>query len=123
MRKYISVVVVFVMFLIGCDRDRGLSGLLTDMDRRIAALEKLCTQLNTNIEALRVIVESEQTGDYITNISPIMEGGQQIGYTITFAQHGSITIYNGHDGKDGTNGIDGTNGKDGQDGVSPVVGG
>lgn len=69
---------------------------------RIEKLETLCNQVNTNIESLQTTIISLQNNDYVTNIAPIMEGSKQIGYTITFAKHGAITIYNGQDGKDGS---------------------
>ncbi len=110
MKKYLFVYALALCTLVGCKDNSGLYSLLNDYDFRIAELEQICNKLNTNIEALQVIVEAQQTGDYITGITPIMESGVEIGYTITFAKHEPITIYhgkNGADGKDGQNGQDG----------------
>ena len=41
------------------------------------------------------------TNDYITGVTPVMEGGVEIGYTITFLKSQPITIYNGQKGQDG----------------------
>ena len=92
---------------------------LNSLENRVAALEQLCRQMNTNITSLQTVVEALQNNDYVTNIAPITEDGKVIGYTITFSKSGAVTIYHGKDGKDGTNG---TNGKDGQDGYTPVIG-
>ena len=51
-----------------------------------------------------------------------MEGNKEIGYTITFAKSGSITIYHGKDGENGKDGANGADGKDGQDGKDGVDG-
>ena len=89
---------------------------IRDHEQRISALEELCKQMNTNIEALQTLVNALEKRDYITNISPIREDGEVIGYTISFAYSNAITIYHG---KDGANGQDG---KDGKDGYTPQIG-
>ena len=128
MKKYFFIYALVLCAFVGCKDNSGLYGLLSDYDFRIAELEKICDQLNTNISSLQTIVEAQQTGDYITGITPIMENGKEIGYTITFANHEPITIYhgkngtNGKDGKDGQNGTNGTNGANGQDGRTPIIG-
>lgn len=87
--------------------------ILNDHEKRIAALEELCRQLNTNIDALQTLVEALEKMDYVTNVSPVREDGEIVGYTISFANSDTITIYNGKDGKDG---------QDGQNGYTPQIG-
>ncbi|MBQ3673262.1 MAG: hypothetical protein II928_02170 [Paludibacteraceae bacterium] len=94
MKKYFFILVALCAF-IGCKDNSGLYGLLTDYDARIAKLESLCSQMNTNITSLTTIVEAQQSGEAITSITPIMEDGDVIGYTITFANYDPITIYTG----------------------------
>ena len=89
---------------------------LNDHEKRIAALEELCKQMNTNINALQTLVEALEKRDYITNVSPVREDGEIIGYTISFANSDTITIYHGKNGKDG---VDGT---DGKDSYTPLIG-
>ena len=89
---------------------------IKDHEQRISALEELCKQMNTNIEALQTLVDALEKRDYITNISPIREDGEVIGYTISFGKSDTITIYHGQDGKDGANGADG------KDGYTPQIG-
>ena len=98
---------------------------LSKHEERIVKLETLCNQMNTNITSLQTIIIALQSNDYVVNIAPIKEGNKEIGYTITFAKSGSITIYHGQDGKNGQNGADGkdgVDGKDGQDGYTPKIG-
>ena len=90
-----------------------------NLEDRVAKLEELCQQMNTNVSSLQTIVTALQSNDYITGITPVVENGKEIGYTITFSKSDAITIYHGRDGHDG---IDGTNGSDGADGVTPVIG-
>ena len=116
MKKYFLIYALTLCTITGCKDNSGLSGLLNDYDYRISALEQLCKQLNTNVDALQTLVNAQQTGDYITAITPIKENGVEIGYTISFAQHDPITIYHGANGKDGQNGTNGT------DGHTPVIG-
>ena len=117
--------------------DSAIWDKLNKHEDRIVKLETLCNQMNTNITSLQTIIIALQSNDYVVNIAPIKEGNKEIGYTITFAKSGSITIYHGQDGKngqdgadgrdgadgkDGQNGKDGVNGKDGQDGYTPKIG-
>ena len=89
---------------------------IDDLDVRVARLEELCKEMNTNIVSIQTIVNVVQSGDYITGVTEIKKDGEVIGYTITFANHDPITIYHGQDGKDGADGKDGQNGADGKDG-------
>ena len=104
-----------MIFAAGCRKfdDSAIWDKLNAHESRLNALEQLCSQMNTNISSLQLVVEALQNKDYVTNIAPITEDGKIIGYTITFSKSGSVTIYHGKDGKDGINGVDGT---------TPVIG-
>lgn len=104
---------------------------LNDHKTRIENLESICNQMNTNISSMQAILEALQMNDYISSITPIMEGDAVIGYTINFVKSGAVTIYHGEDGengrdgqngKDGADGNDGVDGKDGQDGQNGIDG-
>ena len=98
---------------------------LNNHEERITALEELCKKMNTNISALQTLVTALQESDTIASITPITEGGEVIGYTITFTKSQPVTIYHGKDGANGADGKDGANGadgKDGADGYTPVIG-
>ena len=111
-----------VLFATACNNDDEMDMLnslwrnVTQNEARIDALEKWCAQANTNISSLQTIVNVLESNGMVTSITPVMEGGVEIGYTITFSNHDPITIYHGKDGKDGQNGANG------QNGTSPIVG-
>ncbi|MBR3565085.1 MAG: hypothetical protein IKN91_01980 [Paludibacteraceae bacterium] len=107
MKKKLFLLVLCFSFL-SCqnelwDKIHELEGQLNSIDGRVARLEELCKEMNTNIDALQTIVDVMLNNDYIINVTPIMKDGVEIGYTITFAQHEPITIYHGQNGADGTN--------------------
>ena len=79
-------------------------------------LRTLCNQMNSNIEALQVIVNALQNNDYATKVEPVLENGTTIGYTIYFTKSNPVTIHHGKDGHDGQNGADG------KDGYTPQIG-
>ena len=123
MKKIIKILgLAFVLFAAACSNDDEINMFnslwrnVTQNEARIDDLEKWCSQANTNITSLQTIVNVIESNDMVTSVTPIMEGGVEIGYTITFADHDPITIYHGKDGKDGQNGVNG------QDGASPIVG-
>lgn len=78
--------------------DSALSGRIDDLDSRVRRLELLCQQMNTNISSLQTIVTALQNNDCITGVSPVVENGRTVGYTITFAKAQPITIYHGQYG-------------------------
>ena len=128
--KKILFFALALLAVVACSKfdDSAIWEELDKHEDRIVKLETLCNQMNTNITSLQTIIIALQSNDYVVNIAPIMEGNKEIGYTITFAKSGSITIYHGKDGKDGANGADGkdgqngTDGKDGKDGYTPKIG-
>ena len=101
-----------MLFVVSCGGvaydDTALRNELTDLANRVAKLEQLCQQMNTNISSLQTIVNALQQNDFITAVVPVTQGGKVIGYTITFSRSGAITIYHGTDGKNGENGKDGS---------------
>ncbi len=103
--------------LSSCEYDDGnLWDSVHGLEGRVTKLEELCKQMNTNISSLQTIVTALQSNDYVTGVTPAVQNGKEIGYTITFSKSSPITIYHG---KDGQNGTDGT---DGKDGATPAIG-
>lgn len=72
--------------------DSAVVDRLDDMEQRIEELEKQYGKAQEDIEALRAIIEVLQSRDYITSVTPIMNGEEVVGYTITFANSDPITI-------------------------------
>ena len=102
-----------VLLLLGCSDkydDSALRNDLNDLENRVAKLEDLCKQMNTNISSLQTIVTALQNNVYVTGTTPLMKDGKEIGYTITFSKGNPITIYHGKDGQDG------------EDGTTPIIG-
>ena len=125
MRKILlSVVLATTLALTSCQFDDSAlwskldeyGQSIKDHEQRISALEELCKQMNTNIEALQTLVDALEKRDYVTNVSEVRSNGEVIGYTISFAYSDTITIYNGKDGADGQDGADG------KDGYTPQIG-
>jgi len=118
MKKLLSfVTLIGVIAFSSCEYDDGkIWDSVHGLEDRVAKLEELCKQMNTNISSLQTIVTALQSNDYVTGVTSVMQGGKEVGYTITFSKSNPITIYHGKDGQDGE---DGTNGKDG---VTPAIG-
>ena len=81
--------------------DSALWDKVNDHEERLAALEKWQEQTNQSIAAMQELLN---TTDMITGVSAVSEGGQTVGYTITFLHSDPITIYNGAKGEDGADG-------------------
>ena len=83
-----------VLLLLGCSDkydDSALRNDLNDLENRVAKLEDLCKQMNTNISSLQTIVTALQNNVYVTGTTPLMKDGKEIGYTITFSKGNPIT--------------------------------
>jgi len=125
MRKCLLLIIALLTMISCRYDDTDILSQLQDHESRIARLETLANQINSNVTALQTLIDALQNKDYVTSIAPINEGGVEIGYTVTFSKSDPVTIYHGRDGKDGVDGIDGTDGtdgKDGADGSTPVIG-
>ena len=81
----------------------SLWGVVADHENRLTALEEWQEQANSDIAALQQLVNAT-TADYITGVTPVMQGGEQVGYTITFLHAAPITIYHGKQGAQGEDG-------------------
>ena len=68
---------------------------------RIAALETWQAETNTNIQALQTLLS---TTDYITAVTPVVQDGVEVGFTISFLHTPAITIYHGTKGEKGDTG-------------------
>ena len=66
--------------------DSALSGRVDELEGRVEKLEELCNRMNTNIVALRQLVDAFQDADYVTAIVPMVDCGVTIGYRISFAK-------------------------------------
>lgn len=82
MKRLLTLLLASVLF--GCGEnydDSALTGRVDDLENRVAQLEELCKQMNTNISSLQTLVTALQNSDCITAVTPIENG-----YTITFKQ-------------------------------------
>ena len=118
-RLFAIVLMISALSMSSCGSydDTPLWDRVNDHEDRITALEEQCTEMNSNIEALRALIEAMEGGNYITKVEPIEENGVVVGYTISFAEGDPITIYHGKDGEDGKDGANGTGG-----GAAPQIG-
>ena len=107
MKKLLAFAALFaVVALTSCKYDDDdLWNSVHGLENRVAKLEELCKQMNTNISSLQTIVTALQNNVYVTGTTPLMKDGKEIGYTITFSKGNPITIYHGKDGQDSEDGI------------------
>ena len=104
MKKYIAILLTFLTAATSCTRfdDSAIWEELLDHRERIEKLEAECNRLNSNVEALQAILGALQTNDYVTDVVKVVENGVEVGYCITFAKGGKVTIYHGASGEAGT---------------------
>jgi len=91
---YIALSALAMLATSACQQFEEINDRLDDHEDRIAALEEQCRKLTSNIEALQTITTALQQNDYVTKITCIEENGQEIGYRMTFAKSGEVTVYN-----------------------------
>ena len=93
MKKLISLLYIgFTLLLVACQHE-DIWKELQEHKQRIEQLEKQCRELNSNIDALQKILTAIQQNDYVTEVTKIIEGGSEVGYCLTFAKGGTVTIY------------------------------
>lgn len=74
---------------------------LQEHEERLTILEAWQAETNTNIQALQTLLS---TTDYITEVTPVMKDGVEVGFIISFLNTPAITIYHGTKGDKGDKG-------------------
>ena len=106
--KNVCILLLAALTMTACEYDdSALWEQVNQNTERIAALEAWQVETNTNIQSLQTLLN---TADYITAVTPVMEEGEEVGYTISFLHSDPITIYHG------------TKGDTGEDGYTPQIG-
>ena len=101
---------ILVSGIVSCTFDDShLRDSLDDLNGRIEALEDFQSQIQSEIEILKDLIDKQQSN---VTVNDIVENGDG-SYTINFSDGTSATISDGEDGKDGQDG------QDGQDGLTP----
>ena len=97
MKLYAYIVSALMLLFASCAPsydDSSVRDRLDELEQRIDELEAQCDKADEDIAALRAIIEVLQSRDYVTSVTPIMNGEEVVGYTITFAKSDPITINN-----------------------------
>ena len=97
MKKLLSLLACGLL-LFGCSKeydDSALRNDLSDLENRVAKLEELCKQMNTNISSLQKIVDALQDNLSISKVEQISDG-----YIIHFSDGSTATIKNGKNSED-----------------------
>lgn len=105
-----------------CYDDSELWESVNELDERVKVLERLCSEMNTNIQSLQGLVSSVGNGAYITNVETLTENRVEVGFKITLSNGKTMVIYHGKDGIDGQDGKDGVDGSNGETGYVPAIG-
>lgn len=95
MKKILTMVLAAGLLLAGCGK---IYDELDSLDGRVSKLEQLCKEMNEQIGSIKSILSALQENDYVKSVTPVMEGGQEVGYTITFTKSKPVTIRHGTDG-------------------------
>lgn len=95
MRQYAYIVCALILLFASCAPaydDSSVLDMLNELEQRVDELEAQCDKADEDIATLRAIIEVLQSRDYVTSVTPIVEGDEIVGYTITFAKSDPITI-------------------------------
>ena len=102
MNKLFYILCAVAFLAVSCERYDEIWDKLREHEQRIEQLEKLCRELNSNVDAIHTVLTAVQEHDYVTEIIKVVDAGVEVGYSITFAKGGTVTIYHGNDGADGS---------------------
>lgn len=109
MKRYIHILLVCLMALTACEAEQyrtELDEVQMELDELKQRLDEFCARFNTNLAAIKSIVEASRTNDYISGVKPLIENGVEVGYVLTLTQGGSVAVYHGKDAEDGAPGAD-----------------
>ncbi|MBP5505722.1 MAG: hypothetical protein J6X89_06450 [Bacteroidales bacterium] len=91
MRRFLLIIAACALCAVSChDYDTEIA----DLQRQLDELATANSKVNDNVAALEKLVEALQIADEVVSFSPVTEGGKVVGYTVTFKNSGSVTVYN-----------------------------
>lgn len=95
-----AMLLSLAVLLAGCQKydDSKITGRVDDLENRVTELEKLVNEITSNLGSIVTAIDALENQDRIVGINKLP--GDQ-GWEIVFANSGTITIYNGANGKDG----------------------
>lgn len=99
--KQLTLILGAAAFLfIGCSTfdDTRINSRVDDLENRITELERLVDELTSNLGTLVTAIDALENQDRIVSINKLPGDA---GWEIVFAQSGTVTVYNGANGKDG----------------------
>ena len=100
MRVFAYILFLLMFLFTSCEPtpydDSALLDKINGLEERIDELEAKSDKAAEDIAALRAIIDVLESRDYVTSVTPIMNGDEVVGYTITFANSAPLTIYNCH---------------------------
>ena len=94
MNRLFAIIFAVMLAAVSCQHEE-IWDKLNDHEQRIEQLEKLCKELNSNVMALQTALTAIQENDYVTDVMKVVENGVEVGYSITFAKSGTVTLYHG----------------------------
>lgn len=97
--KKILCLLSSLLVLVSCFDDSKIWDELNEHESRLTELEQACLESNENIVSLQAIVSALAENDYVTAVTPILEGETEVGYEIKFSQSASIKVYHGINGQ------------------------
>ena len=105
--KLLILALATATMLSGCKKydDTDVRNDIKDLQNRVTALETWCETAKGQISSLQGLVTALESKNFITGVTPIMEGAEEVGYTITFQTGNPITIKHGKDGQNGDPGV------------------
>lgn len=103
MKITLIIIGIFLLSLsvfVGCQKydDSGITGRVDDLENRVAELERLVNELTSNLGTLVTAIDALENQDRIVSVNKLPGDA---GWEIVFANSGTVTVYNGANGKDG----------------------
>ena len=104
----LGIILSLTFLLSGCMKDDidELRRQQAENEERLTALEDWQKSTNNQIASLQGLISALENNDYVTGVSPVKEGGVEVGYTISFSKSSPITIFHGKKGEKGDAGKD-----------------
>ncbi len=95
MKRLLLIIALCAISLVGCNK---YDAEIADLQRQIDELETARSRVNDNVISLGKLVEALEKSAQVTSFTQVVEGGQVVGYTVTFTEEGkpaeSVTVYN-----------------------------
>ena len=94
MKRYFNILLCAAVFMLaaGCSNGR-INAQIEEMKSAVSDIEQSLNEVNLNAGALEAIANELKAGNTVSQLIPVEEEGDVVGYILWFSDNSMVTLY------------------------------